>query len=394
MPDTSAGRVFRVNKTCLRAIALVVVARIFIWPHEVVTDPFVLRAFQSFLQNPMPQIASSRRRLLGSGAAALGLLHQPVADLRDSRPAQMESALAQASKLIYDPSLSRIFETATKLFHNPSHRLEKGSASLLNTFPDNLIICMGEEHNHPRHHAAEFSMLKALRDNTPQHLPVSLGLEMFDGTQDHAAALDDFVFGSDSLSDLKRRTDWDETWGWRISHWAKLLSFAKANRMRVVGLNAPAKVSDFVERHGISGLLGRPRFPEVDLSDKAHWRRFLASRPGLAAARATTISELARAYEAQTLREEWMAQSIAAHAREAGGRILTIMGRNHVVERHGVPNRIQRRLGDWPAPFTVLLQGAEWDPKDGSLPKCGKFPDESHADWLWYMEHLKGCPTN
>jgi uncharacterized iron-regulated protein len=216
---------------------------------------------------------------------------------------------------------------------------------------------------------------------------------MFEGPKDHSAALDDFVFGSDDIHDLKRRTDWDQEWGWPIWHWAKLLNYAKTNQIRIVGLNAPARVSEFIERRGIHGLLGRPRFPEVVLSDTAHLHRFLTEGPSRAAVSARSELELTRAYEAQTLREEWMASELAAHARTHGGRILSIMGRNHVAGRRGVPNRIHRRLqsSGWAAPFTILLQGADWHPKDSALPKCGDMPSIETADWLWYVEHKKGC---
>merc|ERR1712107_714945 len=170
----------------------------------------------------------------------------------------------------------------------------------------------------------------ALRAHTPQHIPIALGLEMFEGTKDHSAALDDFIFGSDDLHDLKWRTDWDKSWGWPIWHWAKLLNYAKANRIHLFGLNAPAIVSEFVEQNGIHGLLGRPKFPDVVLSDKAHLQQFLMEGPSRAAVLARSQLELTHAYEAQTLREEWMAQELASHARRHGGRILSIMGRNHV----------------------------------------------------------------
>jgi uncharacterized iron-regulated protein len=255
---------------------------------------------------------------------------------------------------------------------------------------------MGEEHNHPMHHRAEYRMLKALREHTPAHVPLALGLEMFEGTKDHSAALNDFVFGSDDLHDLKRRTNWNQTWGWPIWHWAKILNYAKSNQIRVVGMNAPAKVSDFIERNGIHGLLGRPRFPDVDLSDSVHLEQFVTEKPSSAAVLARSELEMAHAYEAQTLREEWMAQSLASHSRKHGGRILSIMGRNHVAGRRGVPNRIHRRLQplDWVAPFTILLQGAEWHPKDSALPKCADLPGTEKADWLWYVEHKKGCTLN
>jgi len=278
-----------------------------------------------------------RRFLWASGLVGVGLL-QPRAD--QSKSAQVEQALGWANNMLYNPSRYRIFETSSRLFHDPEHRLLRGHASLLSSMPDNCIFCVGEEHNHPMHHVAEFSLLKAVVSQSPQHLPVALGLEMFDGTRDHKAALNDFVFGSDDLGDLKRRTSWDQNWGWPILHWAKLLNYAKANQMQIIGLNCPSRVSDFVERNGISGLLGKPRFPEVDLLDPTHRHRFLKERHSQTVAEAPSEQTLSRIYQAQTLRDEWMAEQAAVHAQEMGGRLVCIMGRKHVAGRRGVPNRI------------------------------------------------------
>jgi len=308
----------------------------------------------------------------------------------------VEKALGRANDLLYNPMRYRIFETASRLFHDPAHRLLPGHASLLSMMPDNCTFCIGEEHNHPMHHAAEFRMLKALVSQSPPHLPLALGLEMFDGTRDHEAALHDFVFGSDDLADLKRRTSWDQNWGWPIRHWAKLLNYAKANKMQIIGLNCPTRVSDFVESNGIDGLLGKPRFPEVDLSDAMHRHRFFKERHGLIVAEAPSKQTLSRQYQAQTLREEWMAEQAAGYAKATGGRLLCIMGRNHVAGRRGVPNRIARRLGSehgWAAPYTIILQGAEWQSKDCNLPtiRGHSLPGIDEADWVWYTEHNKGC---
>jgi len=309
---------------------------------------------------------------------------------------RVENAYAQANALSFTRECSRIFDTATKLFHDPEHRLQPSSpAFLLKDIFEKQVILLGEEHNHPMHSASELALLKALRELAEQRgLPLTLGLEMFEHTKDHKAALNDFIFGEDDVPRLKHRTQWDERWGWPMHGKSKLLNYAKTHKIPVFGCNAPVELTRLVEKRGIADLIGRPGIPAVDLSNVAHRERFFAERQSSAAAVATSERELQNAYEAQTLREEWMAGSAAAHARERQGIVLLILGRNHVAGRAGVPSRTHQRLSGWASPSTILMRGAKWNLKKQAVPITPgvSLPSTAEADWIWFVEHKKGCP--
>lgn len=319
------------------------------------------------------------------------LLTLPAEEMSTST--RIEDQLAKAHRLIYNRQSSRIFETSSSLWHDPQYRLHADSpACLLRDLPNKHIVCVGEEHNHPEHHAAEVELLKAIHTiSKNKESPLTVGLEMFDHTKDHKQALTDFIFGNDTLQDLRRRTDWDRRWGWPFVQHAKFLNFAKRHRIPLFGCNAPQVMTKFVETRGLHGLLGRPGIPSVDLSNEAHRDRFVSGKQSYAATMATSEQELQFAYEAQALREEWMAASAVSHARDRGGIILLITGRNHVAGRAGVPDRLHKRLHGWPKPSTVVMQGARWNTKQGPLPLVENLPGPEEADWVWYMEHKKGC---
>ena len=86
---------------------------------------------------------------------------------------------------------------------------------------------------------------------------------------------------------LAKRTAWKRTWGYDLNNYAKVLAYARKERIRVVGLNAPYQLVATVGQVGVHGL---PRelaafLPEMDLSNEAHYRRFaerLAERGGAA----------------------------------------------------------------------------------------------------------------
>jgi len=301
------------------------------------------------------------------------------------------------------PSPSRIFHPASRLYFDPDF-VGPGSTfgpacrpdllpSLLPHFLSQGILCIGEEHNNPMHHSAELRMLRAMRENTPKHVPVTLGLEMLERTPLHSAALDDFVFGNDTPEDLRRRTSWDSSWGWSFDYYKELLSYAKAAGIRIRGISIPGAVGDAVERIGIDRLRGHKNFPEVDLSNAEHRERYLSIRFG---DRAPTVdpAEAQRAYEAQTLKEEFMAETVAVNARDQGGKIMVIAGRDHIAGKRGVPDRIHRRLRalNWGMPVTMALKGADWDTSGGrSIPLLEKAPGQQEADWVWFMKRHEGC---
>lgn len=71
---------------------------------------------------------------------------------------------------------------------------------------------------------------------------LAVGLEMF--YKQHQPILDDYVFGSGTrtLASLKEDTRWEETWGWKLAHYSKILNYARMHGIRVCGLNVPQPV--------------------------------------------------------------------------------------------------------------------------------------------------------
>lgn len=284
---------------------------------------------------------------------------------------------------------SGIFDTSCKRFYDPVTSLNPHrKANLLRPMNDRVVMCVGEVHNNKAHHSAELQLLSALRRKSSVNDPLTLGMEMFHSTHDHNKALEDYVFGDDSLADLLKRTNWRTTWGWPIENYAPMLQFAKANKIRVVGLNAPERVSVFVRDNGIDGLVGRPGFPEMDFKNSRHLtqfvKMFVPGEHGNLDMPYTVLPDgLRKRYEEQVLREEWIADSISKTANHYQGKFIAVVGRNHVEGRSGVPDRIERRLRgeDWARPFTVALRGGSDDP--GFEPEMT--PTAKDADWVWYL---------
>jgi len=339
-----------------------------------------------------------RRELLRAAGLSIDLLSTAPRDGEAvSRYASIEMDMAALSRMNYNFEHCRMFHTFSGRHCDPSALLASNSAALFNDLPAQGIVCVGEEHNHPLHHAAEVQILQSLREQTPQRTHLALGLEMFGQTNQHRSALNDFVFGKDTLDDLQRRTNWDNTWGWPMVNYAKLLTYAKDSRIEIVPLNCPVAISRSVRLMGAGGFTRLPDFPTTDLSNEAHRLHFVETYFG---SKADKVPERLkqRVYETQTIREEFMAAAASRHLQDKGGRLMVVTGRSHIEGRFGVPDRIQRRFNEHGidcSPTTLLMQSADWHETDhnGVSPDVRTFPGTDVADWVWYTERVKESPA-
>ncbi|CAN0046958.1 unnamed protein product, partial [Ectocarpus fasciculatus] len=229
----------------------------------------------------------------------------------------------------------RIFDTARNSFvpADPSRLIFPGVG-----FADR-VVCTGEMHTHPLHHRMQFEVIKAVASVTKAKTePLAIGLEMFYRQQQDA--LDRYVFTHGDLRVLKIETQWDQTWGFDFNQYAKIFRYARENGIRLVGLNAPQsllhlinKASKHARRRRIRrnsvGIAGLPQrllevLPEMDLSNKAHRKRFEDAINGFQHGAGIDAAAMNRMYEAQTLWDEYMAESASRYIKRAGGRIVLL----------------------------------------------------------------------
>lgn len=281
-----------------------------------------------------------------------------------------------------------------------------GSLSHLPAKVDRLVV-VGETHTHPTHHRIQLDIIRALHDLSKAAAssggggrPVVVGLEQFH--RQHTPHLDAYTTGNISLPRLLKLTDWPNTWGYPAALYTPLLSYCRAHRVRVVGLNAPGKLVAAVARGGLDSLPASvvPYLPEMDLGNRAHFTRFAAKMAAMGGAAHHTgggggggggpprfdPTVLRHYYEAETLWDEYMAESAAAVLdADPACRLVVLAGTAHVENRDGLPERVERRAGG--RAFTVLPTSVRWTVAAGT-----SVPDIAAplgggggvADWIWY----------
>ena len=184
-------------------------------------------------------------------------------------------------------------------------------------------------------------------------------------------------------------TQWSRTWGFDTKQWTGIFRFCRSNRIPMVGLNIPTDFVNLVAQRGLSGLPEglKPYLPDMDLQNQSHYDRFQRVMNDMleshtAHGRPLNDESFRRLYQAQTLFDEYMAESASeVLSSDPNTRILTISGSFHVEARNGIPERVTRRTSE-PA-YVVVSRSVAWDTLN--MPKIDHPEGSATADLLWYI---------
>ena len=136
-----------------------------------------------------------------------------------------------------------------------------------------------------------------------------------------------------------------------------LVEYAKANGIPVLASNVPQPIASAVGKRGLDALADAPPGQAAALVQAPHdsaWLRFKAVMEAMGGAHGGTAMDeatVARFYEAQTVRDETMAESITRRLEAApGGLVLHLNGQFHSDYGAGIPRRVL-----WRRPLTKIV---------------------------------------
>jgi uncharacterized iron-regulated protein len=212
------------------------------------------------------------------------------------------------------------------------------------------VVLIGEQHDDENTHRLELAVLEAL---ARRHVAVTLSLEMFE--RDVQASVDTYMSGSSVEDDFLKAT---RPWPRYATDYRPLVEFARRQHWSVVAANVPRRIAADVAKSG------RPAVDSLSKADRslaaadlqcphdAYYDRFAEQMGGGAhqsgsapGASAETTTE--RYYWAQCIKDETMAESIAAAFTKLDGRpgvIVHITGSFHSDYAEGTGERVRRRL--------------------------------------------------
>jgi uncharacterized iron-regulated protein len=228
------------------------------------------------------------------------------------------------------------------------------------------LIFVGEVHDNPEHHLVQVQILQALAQ---RWTPLTLAMEFFQRPSQEI--LDRHVRGEINESEFLQEVDWRRSWGYSFHFYRPLLLVAREKGIRVLAINAPSSITRKVAREGLKGLTDEERSlvpPDIDLGNKEH-REFIFKT--YAEHANPDLRRFEDFYEAQCVWDETMAESLAAHLRQNGGKLIVFTGSGHIIHKFGVPDRTVRRF---PVPMATVFPY----PLEGSSQI-----DRGVADFVW-----------
>ena len=237
---------------------------------------------------------------------------------------------------VYVPQ--RVYDTQRKTFTD----FEQMEADLARAD----VVILGEQHDDVNTHRLEMAVLEGL---ARRHVPVIVSLEMFE--RDVQATLDTYVGGTSGEEEFLKSA---RPWPRYATDYRPLVEFARSHRWAVIAANVPRRIAADVAR------LGRPAVDALTAADRllaasdlqcprdTYFDRFaeqMGGHPGSTPAAADLTTE--RYYYAQCVKDETMAESIAAAFSKREGRpgvIVHVTGAFHSDFGDGTADRVRRRL--------------------------------------------------
>ena len=283
----------------------------------------------------------------------------------------------QAAAASYVPE--RVFDTRTRTFTD----FEAMLAELAHAD----VVLVGEQHDDPNTHSLESALLQGLMR---RNVPVTVSLEMFE--RDVQPALDAYMGGRDTEADFLKNS---RPWPRYATDYRSLVELAKDHAWPVIAANVPRRYASEIAKGGLAPLAALPPgeraliASDLQCPKDAYFDRFAltmgdhpsGSGKGTADAEAAQRATIERYYQSQCVKDETMAESIAAPFASHGsgtGTVVHFTGAFHSDFGTGTAERVRRRLPGRRVVVLTLLPLASLD----NLAPAGD--DLKRAEYLVY----------
>jgi uncharacterized iron-regulated protein len=248
------------------------------------------------------------------------------------------------------------------------------SAALRNVRPGDVLI-VSELHGYRPHHKNQRAALSQLQSLFEEGQSISVGLEFFE--KQHQDLVDKYVQGKLSETKFLATIQWKNI---SFEHYRFQALFARISGGQTLAINAPRWLTSKVAQGGLSSLdedektllpLG------FELGNEIYFERFQEAMKGH-----VPPSALMHYFEAQSVWDDVMAESVAQHLQSFPDEIVVIIvGDFHAAYGGGLPQRLEvRGVSKVHVISQVRIQNAESD----GLAKIEPHPLWGpRADFIW-----------
>jgi uncharacterized iron-regulated protein len=232
---------------------------------------------------------------------------------------------------------------------------EIGFTALADRAAASELVFFGELHDDAGTHRLQLALLEALAERRDD---VVLSLEMFE--RDVQPALDAYLAGQSTEAEFLAAA---RPWPNYATDYRPLVEFARVRGWPVLAANVPRPLAALVARGGLEVLDELPAAEralaasELSCPHDRYYERFvetMGTHPGMDEAM------VLRFYQAQCVKDETMAESIAAApGARTGALVVHMNGSFHSDYGDGVPARVKRRR---PGARLLILSGIPVEP--------------------------------
>lgn len=243
-----------------------------------------------------------------------------------------------------------------------THGNEVSDAEVVADLATAGVVFLGESHTVKRHHDLQLDLLQKL---FLKKVPLVLCLEQLEARDQ--PAVDRYNRREIDFATLAREIDWTNKWA-NYPDYEALCEFARAHRIPIRALNAPAATIRAVSRGGGLAKLPadlRAHLPAAIFTDDPVYERLMNLE--LAKHMALDPAKLRPVFEAQAARDETMAAQIVAARRidTAPNQLRTaivIVGAGHMRFGLGTAERVRRRDPGIVERLVILTESGQGGP--------------------------------
>lgn len=243
------------------------------------------------------------------------------------------------------------------------------------------VVYVGEAHDQPLDHQAQFETLKAMR--IARGSKIAVGFEMLNQTLQ--PVLDEYAAGKMTEAEFLAKVDWQKEWGFDFNMYKPLFDFIIANKLRALALNVPKAVVAKIARAGLAGLSAEEKqyLPEpVVISASKKYNDYLkTSFSGHGDSPMAKMFTLENYLASMAAWNEGMGLRLADFLNaNPGYAALVIAGNGHVVYNAAIPASVKARVKG-------VRQASFYTETSAKCPD--KMPKEHKdmANYIWYINH-------
>lgn len=223
-------------------------------------------------------------------------------------------------------------------------KLAMSDEEMLSRLASADAICIGERHDQPIDHYAQFRALSGFLERRKlRGFELAIGMEMVrDENQSILTAYQSGHLTDDAFEVASR---WEQQWGFPIQFYRPQMRLALHHQVEMLALGVDQELTRQVAAGGIESLDDESwqELPEIDANNQEHRQLFdelMAGHPK----DDSGGSSLDNYYSAQLIWDEAMAEKSAAwlKARAPARKLLIFAGVAHC-HRSAIPSRIERR---------------------------------------------------